>query len=93
MSDAPTHTPERLCVACRRRAAQSELARFVARPVAGGYRLTRGAAPRTGRGVYVCADTDCFARARERRAFHRAARLPAGARLLIDEGLAPQMGS
>ncbi|MDH3227178.1 MAG: YlxR family protein [Thermoleophilia bacterium] len=84
------HPPERTCIACRARAPQRELARFVADPSdAGGYRLRRADARREpGRGLYVCRSEECFSRAAERRAFHRAARLDTGEHLTIDQDLA-----
>ncbi len=87
---SPRHIPERTCIACRRRAPQRELARFVAtRSDAGDYRLRRADARReAGRGLYVCRTETCFSQAQERRAFHRAARLDRGERLMIDRDLA-----
>jgi uncharacterized protein len=65
-------TPERetvavrTCAGCGRKAAQSELQRFVAR--AGALVPGRG---EPGRGVYTCRRLACFERARARRAFSR----------------------
>jgi uncharacterized protein len=61
--------PIRSCLGCGRKAAQSELLRFVAKDG----RLVPGAnAP--GRGVYTCHRLACFERAVSRRAFNRALR-------------------
>jgi predicted RNA-binding protein YlxR (DUF448 family) len=58
--------PIRSCVGCGRKAAQSELLRFVAEDG----RLVPGA-NRTGRGAYTCRRLPCFERAVARRAFNR----------------------
>jgi predicted RNA-binding protein YlxR (DUF448 family) len=61
--------PIRSCLGCGRKAAQSELLRFVAKDG----RLVPGAnAP--GRGAYTCHRLACFERAVSRRAFNRALR-------------------
>lgn len=61
--------PIRSCLGCGRKAAQSELLRFVAEDG----RLVSGAnAP--GRGAYTCHRLACFERAVSRRAFNRALR-------------------
>jgi predicted RNA-binding protein YlxR (DUF448 family) len=61
--------PIRSCLGCGRKAAQSELLRFVAEDG----RLVPGAnAP--GRGAYTCHRLACFERAVSRRAFNRALR-------------------
>ncbi|ADV67699.1 YlxR family protein [Deinococcus maricopensis] len=60
------HTPERTCVACRRKRPQADLTRLTR--VLDGWTLQRGA--RAGRGAYVCADSPaCWAERRLRRAF------------------------
>ena len=70
-SPAPTHapdrhTPERTCVACRRKRPQSALTRLTR--VDGAWSLSAG--HRAGRGAYVCSDTpDCWQDRRLRRAF------------------------
>ncbi|MFT2719304.1 YlxR family protein [Deinococcus sp. A31D244] len=60
------HTPERTCVACRRKRPQSALTRLTR--VDGAWGLSAG--HRAGRGAYVCSDTpDCWQDRRLRRAF------------------------
>jgi uncharacterized protein len=82
--------PERQCLGCGRRAPQAELVRFAAVKVDERTVLVRDDGPhRRGRGLYVCPDPDCFARAEKRRSFARGARL-AGAVLDVDSALAPQ---
>jgi uncharacterized protein len=61
--------PIRSCVGCGRKAAQSELLRFVAK----GGRLIPGATE-PGRGAYTCRRLTCFERAVSRRAFNRTLR-------------------
>jgi uncharacterized protein len=94
------HTPRRRCLGCGRRADKSALVRFTAahggpgegsarRDATAPRRLVRDDRARLGgRGLYVCPDPGCFARASERRAFRRAARLPEGVGLEI----APALG-
>ncbi|GGR44666.1 hypothetical protein GCM10008959_02180 [Deinococcus seoulensis] len=71
VSPAPTpapdrHTPERTCVACRRKRPQSALTRLTR--VDGVWNLSVGY--RAGRGAYVCSDSpDCWQDRRLRRAF------------------------
>jgi predicted RNA-binding protein YlxR (DUF448 family) len=64
-----THSPERTCAGCGRKAPQAELVRFGA--VDG--RLHEG---RTipGRGVYTCRRLQCFERALASRGFNRVLR-------------------
>ncbi len=60
------HTPERTCVACRRRRPQSAFTRLTR--VDGVWSLSTG--HRAGRGAYVCSDTpECWQDRRLRRAF------------------------
>ncbi|SMB93494.1 DUF448 domain-containing protein [Deinococcus hopiensis] len=60
------HSPERTCVACRRKRVQSEFVRVTRAPE--GWQVRGGS--RTGRGAYVCADSpECWAEKRLRRAF------------------------
>ena len=58
--------PIRSCIGCGRKAAQSELLRFVAPEGV----LTPGA-KQPGRGAYTCRRLSCFERAVARRAFNR----------------------
>jgi len=61
--------PIRSCVGCGRKAAQSELLRFVAKDG----RLVLGTTE-PGRGAYTCRRLTCFERAVSRRAFNRTLR-------------------
>ena len=61
--------PIRSCVGCGRKAAQSELLRFVAKDG----RLIPGSTE-PGRGAYTCRRLTCFERAVSRRAFNRTLR-------------------
>ena len=82
------HVPERRCLACGRRAAKGELARFVAVRDGDTARLVRDdRGARGGRGLYVCRGQECFDRAVTRNAFARAARL-GGTRVLVDDAAA-----
>lgn len=90
-SPAPTHapdrhTPERTCVACRRKRPQSALTRLTR--VDGAWSLSAG--HRAGRGAYVCSDTpDCWQDRRLRRAFGAQAPQVAAA---LTGALAPSNG-
>jgi len=70
----PAHTPERMCVGCRRRAAKPDLLRVVA---AGGACVPDPLGRLLGRGAYVHPDPACLALAERRRAWSRALRAPA----------------
>lgn len=60
------HVPERTCAACRRKRPQGEFVRLSQDEH--GWAFTTGV--RTGRGVYLCADSpSCWAEKRLRRAF------------------------
>lgn len=61
--------PIRTCAGCGRKAAQTELIRFVDRA---GTLVAGAKAP--GRGVYTCRRLSCFERAAARRAFSRTLR-------------------
>jgi uncharacterized protein len=63
--------PVRTCAGCGRKAAESELVRFVA-PT--GVLMPGVGEP--GRGVYTCRRLQCFERALARRAFARTLRRP-----------------
>ena len=81
------HVPERRCVGCGHTAPKASLARFVVETHGYGARLVRDPlGTRQGRGIYVCPTRACFARAVERRAIHRGARLH-GAHLELDVAL------
>jgi predicted RNA-binding protein YlxR (DUF448 family) len=67
-------SPTRTCVGCGVRAARSEFIRVVA---AGGEIVPDVAARLPGRGAYLHPSLECLERARRRRAFSRALRLPA----------------
>ena len=61
--------PERMCVACRQMKPKNELVRLV---------LTEGGATvdvtgkMNGRGVYLCKNAECIARARKNKGFQKA---------------------
>ena len=62
--------PMRMCVGCREMKPKRELTRVV-KPQEGDAHIDlRGKAP--GRGAYVCADVECFRKARKSRALERA---------------------
>jgi predicted RNA-binding protein YlxR (DUF448 family) len=63
--------PVRTCAGCGRKAAKSELVRFVAPQ---GVLIPGAEEP--GRGVYTCRRLQCFERALARRAFARTLRRP-----------------
>ena len=68
------HTPERTCVACRRRRPQAELVRLAATPEGVTVDRERRA---PGRGAYVCPEADCIDAAGQRggRVLRRALRV------------------
>ena len=67
----PSHTPERTCIGCRRKAGQAGLARVACRPD-GSLAVGRSA---PGRGAWLCTGSAaCFDAAVRRRAFGRALR-------------------
>jgi predicted RNA-binding protein YlxR (DUF448 family) len=62
----PRHTPERSCVACRRKRPQAEFVRVTKQE--GVWAVQTG--NRSGRGAYVCADSPaCWQDKKLRRAF------------------------
>ena len=62
--------PMRMCVGCREMKPKRELTRVV-KPQDGYAHIDlKGKAP--GRGAYVCADVECFRKARKSRALERA---------------------
>ena len=63
--------PVRTCAGCGRKAPQAELVRFTAQD---GTLQADPARRLPGRGVYTCARTACFERARERGGFARTLR-------------------
>ncbi len=73
-TSATRHTPERSCVACRRKAPQDELLRLskvvVAQQAGTGseWQLSQGKS-RQGRGVYLCNNPQCWQEKRLRRTF------------------------
>ena len=66
--------PMRQCVGCREMRPKRELIRVVRSPEGEIALDFRGKNP--GRGAYVCAKTDCLARAKKSRALERAFRCP-----------------
>lgn len=76
---ATRHVPVRMCVICRRRLPQAELARHVLAPEGG--LVADPEKTRPGRGWYLCPDRACAARfARFRPAGRRVARGRRGGR-------------
>jgi uncharacterized protein len=64
-----SHSPQRTCAGCGRKAPQAELLRF---GCAEGRLVPGRTVP--GRGVYTCRRLACFERARASRAFNRVLR-------------------
>lgn len=68
----PKHVPERTCVACRKKRPQAEFLRF-SKGLDGVWGMDRWLVRpkvRTGRGVYLCADSpECWQEKRLRRTF------------------------
>ena len=86
------HSPERSCVACRRKRPQGEFLRLT--KVDGEWAVQTG--HRTGRGSYLCADTPaCWAEKRLKRAFGaQAASLSAQLQVLsLDQGASARSSS
>jgi len=69
--------PIRTCVACRNADDKRALVRFVR--LADGTVQLDASGKQAGRGAYVCADAECFAKARKTRALERALRCPIAA--------------
>ena len=74
-----THSPERTCAGCGRKAPQAELVRFGS--VDGRLQVGRTI---PGRGVYTCRRLACFERALASRGFNRTLK----ANVRVDPGLA-----
>jgi len=74
-----THSPERTCAGCGRKAPQAELVRFGSLD---GHLQAGRTIP--GRGVYTCRRLACFERASARHAFNRTLRRT----VVVDPGLA-----
>jgi len=69
MTQAAQHTPERTCLACRKKRPQRELVRITL--TSEGWRVKDG--KRSGRGAYVCANSPtCWVEKRLRRLGHDA---------------------
>jgi predicted RNA-binding protein YlxR (DUF448 family) len=79
--------PVRTCVACRRKAPQSELMRFAAQD---GTLVADPSRRLPGRGAYTCRRSDCISRAASEGAFSRRLRAPVqvpdGLNALFEEG-------
>lgn len=75
------HIPQRTCVACGAKKAQSELLRVVSQGGGAPHIDIKGRAP--GRGAYLCRQTACVEKAWARQGLPRALKLqnPAGAEL------------
>ncbi|WP_291425156.1 YlxR family protein [Deinococcus sp.] len=66
LPEPPRHSPERTCVACRSKRPQGQLLRLTRTPQGWSVQQRR----RSGRGVYVCADSPaCWQEKKLRRAF------------------------
>ena len=66
----PRKIPMRMCVGCREMKPKAQLLRVV-KPQEGEAHIDRtGKAP--GRGAYICAQVECFRKARKSRALERA---------------------
>lgn len=63
-----THTPLRMCVACRKHRPTEELIRVTAGEM-GAAADTDG--KKTGRGAYICRDAVCVAKARKKHVIER----------------------
>jgi uncharacterized protein len=68
----PVAAPERTCVGCRRRRAQTDLVRLA---LEAGL-VVPAKAGSHGRSAYVCPEVDCLDSAEKKRAFARAFRAP-----------------
>lgn len=64
------HIPERMCIACRTMYPQNELIRIVKNKETGKISLDMDK-KRTGRGVYLCKNPDCVAKAEKKRGIER----------------------
>ncbi len=70
MPAKPRKIPMRMCVGCREMKPKAQLLRVV-KPQEGEAHIDRtGKAP--GRGAYICAQVECFRKARKSRALERA---------------------
>lgn len=72
--------PQRMCIACRARKDKHELLRVVRTPAA-TVEIDR-TGKKAGRGVYICHDPQCLARAVKTKALERALRVPVPATLV-----------
>ena len=66
----PRKIPMRMCVGCREMKPKKELLRVVRTPE--GEVLIDPTGKKSGRGAYICASSDCLARARKQRQLERA---------------------
>ncbi len=64
--------PQRMCVACRKRAERQQLLRIVKPKDGPPQPDLQGNSP--GRGAYVCKSTECLEKAQKKRALNRALR-------------------
>jgi len=62
--------PQRMCVACREMKNKSDLIRIVRTPE--GELALDDTGKKAGRGVYLCADRECFHKARKSKSMERA---------------------
>ena len=66
----PRKIPMRMCVGCREMKPKKELLRVVRTPE--GEVLIDPTGKKSGRGAYICASSDCLAKARKQRQLERA---------------------
>ena len=66
----PRKIPMRMCVGCREMKPKKELLRVVRTPE--GEVLIDPTGRKSGRGAYICASSECLARARKQRQLERA---------------------
>lgn len=69
------HSPERMCIACRKRFPKSELIRIVKTP--DGIAVD-GNGKASGRGTYVCRDAECLKRLASKKMLNRVFRTEIG---------------
>ena len=67
-------SPERTCVACRTKKAQSELLKVVLKKGENEARVADG--HDEGRGAYICRNLECIILAEKKKAFNRSFRKP-----------------
>jgi predicted RNA-binding protein YlxR (DUF448 family) len=75
-----------MCVVCRQTSAKKTLLRVIRRPEkSGGGLVVDPSGKAAGRGAYVCADTECIAKAVKQKRFERSLSVPSVPATLADE--------